>query len=87
MKHWRHSQSMKPATSKSCLIALQIWSKTAKMILRSNVHHSSRANDDNRHSLMEISVKAGNNDQEDVSVMSMGDTLFEGELEDLVSIV
>ena len=34
MKEWRHEKRMKPAQTKSCLVALQIWSKVARSVLR-----------------------------------------------------
>ncbi len=34
MKKWRHQKRMKPARTKSCLVALQIWSKVAKSVLQ-----------------------------------------------------
>ena len=35
MKLWRHKNAMKPARTKSCLVALQIWSKVAKTVVQS----------------------------------------------------
>ncbi len=37
MKLWRHKMRMKPARTKSCLVALQIWSKVAKSVVRSAI--------------------------------------------------
>jgi len=53
MKNWRHYKHLKPARTKACLVALQIWTKTAKTvlrshkkyqrsILRSNTHHNAK---------------------------------------------
>jgi len=35
MKKWRYTKRMKPAHTKSCVVALQIWSKVAKTVLKS----------------------------------------------------
>ena len=35
MKRWREQNNMSPANSKECYVALQIWSRTAKVVLRS----------------------------------------------------
>jgi len=40
MKSWRRSKSMKPARTKSCNIALHIWSKTAATAIQTNERKS-----------------------------------------------
>ena len=83
MKLWRHSKRMKPARTKSCMVALQIWSKTAKTMLTShqrNQHAIQRSNKSTKPSFLEIT--AGD---DDVSIMSLdefeNDVLLEGEYE------
>ena len=83
MKHWRNSKRMKPARTKSCLIALQIWSKTAKTILKSDRKrkHSTIQRSGTPHHIMPSFLEITVDDNDDVSVMSMDDALLEGEFE------
>eukprot|EP00557_Chaetoceros_sp_GSL56_P011973 CAMPEP_0176476842 /NCGR_PEP_ID=MMETSP0200_2-20121128/280_1 /TAXON_ID=947934 /ORGANISM="Chaetoceros sp., Strain GSL56" /LENGTH=1312 /DNA_ID=CAMNT_0017872563 /DNA_START=44 /DNA_END=3983 /DNA_ORIENTATION=- len=86
LKHWRYSKRMKPARTKSCLVALQIWSKTAKTVLRTN-----RTNAIQRCRVIERAPKPyfleiAVSESDDVSKMSMEefddcDELLEGEYE------
>jgi len=86
MKHWRNSKGMKPARTKSCMIALQIWSKTAKTVLRSNrkntIQRSKVIERVSKPYFLEITVT----ESDDVSRMSMDEfddceSLLEGEYE------
>jgi len=89
LKKYRHLKKMKPVRTKSCLIALQIWSKTAQTVLHSNnsdiVRQGAEVKAGNfkptnfcmKPSLLEIDM----NNNDDVSVMSMELHLFEGEYE------
>jgi len=90
MKHWRYSKRMKPARTKACLVALQIWTKTAKTVLRSNkkylraIQRSSTPLKYTEPKFLEITAE----DNDEVSVMSImsmdefpNDALFEGEFE------
>jgi Kinesin-like protein len=87
MKYWRHSKRMKPARTKSCLVALQIWSKTAKTVLRSNrknaIQRSKVIERASKPYFLEIAVS----ESDDVSRMSMeefhdcDEELLEGEYE------
>lgn len=89
LKKYRHMKKMKPVRTKSCLIALQIWSKTAQTVLHSNnsdivrrgtkskAGNSKTPNGCMKPSLLEIDI----NQNDDVSVMSIEPQLFEGEYE------
>jgi hypothetical protein len=86
MKNWRHFTYLKPARTKACLVALQIWSRTAKAVLRSHKKYQRSILRLNTHrntkpTFLEISAK----DNDEVSIMSMEefphDTLLEGEFE------
>lgn len=88
MKHWRYSKRMKPARTKACLVALQIWTKTAKTVLRSNKKYARAIQRSattpikyTKPNFLEIAAE----DNDEVSIMSMeefpNDVLFEGEFE------
>jgi hypothetical protein len=89
LKKYRHLKKMKPVRTKSCLIALQIWSKTAQTVLHSNnsdiVRQGTEVKGGNcksinvsmKPSLLEIDI----NNNDDISVMSIEPNLFEGEFE------
>jgi hypothetical protein len=77
---------MKPARTKSCLVALQIWSKTAKTVLRTHrknaIQRSREILRASKPYFLEITVT----ESDDVSKMSMEefndcDELLEGEYE------
>lgn len=86
MKKWRYRKHMKPARTKSCLIALQIWARTARSVVKSHLKDSKtirRTTDmqKKKASFLEITLE----DSDDVSCMSMHDfeedVLLEGEYE------
>ncbi len=83
MKHWRNSKRLKPARTKSCLVALEIWTKTAKTRVKLHQENTNYAvQRSGKPSVMEIAPLETN---DSVSVMSMdefeNDVLFEGEYE------
>lgn len=87
MKHWRNAKRMKPARTKSCLIALEIWTKTAKTRVKLQRSAIQRSGKPLNSSLLEIAA-AESNDSDSVSVMSAmsmdefdNDALYEGEYE------
>jgi hypothetical protein len=81
MKHWRYSKRMKPARTKACLIALEIWTKTAKTRVKKHgaIHRSDKIINPSE---FEIAPSQSN---DSVSVMSMdefdGNALYDGEYE------
>jgi hypothetical protein len=95
MKFWRQKKRMKPARTKSCLVALQIWSKVAKSVLQSAASAKKikqeeaafrKASMENLNSPMFMEVGAGNklDDSSCASVSTLGNNMS---MEDSLSLM
>jgi len=84
MKKWRRMKKMKPAHTKSCLIALSIWAKTATTKVQSlnqQPHSCLEINYCNKESSDDDSVSTLGNCSIRQADMSIHEPLMQGELE------
>ena len=83
MKVWREKRGMKVARTKSCYVALHIWARTAKVIIRSHKKQTSSLAKKASDPLLEVSLQSPEhsaNDHTSVSTLGFGSGIhaFEG---------